>query len=416
MRRVLCLLLLSSAASAQAPDPTFLKDWASTRGFSLGRPARSLPTPDGKSVLFLRATARDPAQSLYEFDVASGQTRELLTPQSLLHGAEEQLSAAEKSRRERQRVTARGFTMFELSDDGKRLLVALSGRLYLVERAGGAVKELPTGGATLDPRLSPDGKHVAYVRDRDLWVLDFDRMKERRLTRSDSLTRSNGVAEFVAQEEMDRASGYWWSGDSREIAYEEAEARGVGTLNVFDVAHPDQPGEPTFYPRAGHDNVKVRLGVIAVAGGATRWLPWDHAQFPYLVRVEWRDRAPLTFAVMSRSQHDLELFDVEGGKPRRLLTEHDDAWLNLDPSLPRWLPDGSAFLWSSEREGRWRLELRNRQGEKIRPLGELSDGYSALVDVDQAKGIVHFQGGRDLLGLGLYGVPLDGGPAVRADP
>ena len=93
------ILLFSTAVANAAPDAGFLKQYALTRGFSLGRPLSAVPTPDGKSVLFLRAHARDPAQSLYEFDVATGQTRELLTPESLLKGAEEALSAAEKSRR-----------------------------------------------------------------------------------------------------------------------------------------------------------------------------------------------------------------------------------------------------------------------------------------------------------------------------
>jgi dipeptidyl-peptidase-4 len=419
MRRLACAALLSSASVLAAPDAGFLRQYALTRGFTLGRPARPVPTPDGKAVLFLRSGARDPVQSLYEYDVASGRTRELLTAEQLLHGADESLSAAERARRERQRITARGFTSFQLSEDGSLLLVSLGGRLYTVTRPAGQVRELPIGPPVIDPKLSPDMKHVSFVRERDLFVLDLvPGGKERRLTRSRSQSLSNGVAEFVAQEEMDRDTGYWWSGDSQHLAYEEADARGVETLHVFDASHPESGGEPTFYPRAGKTNVKVRLGVIPVGGGATTFLPWEAAKYPYLVRVEWKDRAPLTFAVMSRDQRELELYAVENGKPRRLLHEHDDAWINLDPSVPRWLPDGSAFLWSSEREGGWRLELRDRAGPLLRPLGEVADGYAELVDVDEVARTARFGGGPDPTESQIFQVSLDGGPpgALTVEP
>jgi dipeptidyl-peptidase-4 len=413
--RALLFLCLSSIVSAQ--DPKFLRDYALTRGFNLGRPARATPTPDGKSVLFLRATARDPAQSLYEFDLATGQARELLTPQALLKGAEEKLSAEEKARRERQRITARGFTWFQLSEDGKLLLVSLSGKLYTVARPSGEVRELPIQGAVVDAKFSPDAKHVSYIKERDLFVLDLPGLKERRLTRSDSPTLSNGVAEFVAQEEMDRSTGYWWSGDSKQIAYEQADARGVETMHVFDATHPENAGEPTFYPRPGKANVQVKLGVISVNGGATKWIAWDGEKYPYLTRVEWPKEGaahtPLSFCVMSRDQQNLELFSVENGKAKSLLKEHDDNWLDLDPTLPRWLADGSAFLWSSEREAGWRLELRDKSGKLIRPLGEVADGYQSLVDLDSDKRIARFLGGPDPTETHLYEISLDGGP-VRA--
>jgi dipeptidyl-peptidase-4 len=147
-------------------DTSYLRRHAETRGFQLGRPARPRVTPDGKAVLFLRAEARSPRQRLYEFAVATGKTRALLTPEMVLKGAEEHLSPEEKARRERMRVSAGGFANFHLSPDGGRVLVSLSGKLYLFTRDGGAVQELKTGpGSLVDPKFSPDGKQVAYVRD-----------------------------------------------------------------------------------------------------------------------------------------------------------------------------------------------------------------------------------------------------------
>src|SRR4051794_691103 len=138
-------------------DASYLRRHAETRGFMLGRPVRPKPTPDGKAVLFLRAEARVPRLSLYEFDVAAGKTRELLTPEKVLAGAEEHLSPEEKARRERQRVSVGGFTDFQLSDDGTQVLLSLSGKLYLLARDDGSVRELRTGeGTVLDPKFAPD--------------------------------------------------------------------------------------------------------------------------------------------------------------------------------------------------------------------------------------------------------------------
>src|SRR2546425_51254 len=99
------------------PYPSFLRDHAETRGYLLGRPTRVIPTPDGRAVLFLRSPARSGEQGLYELDVASGEERVLVTPAEVLGGAVEEISAEEQARRERQRITDRGFTWFGLAPD-----------------------------------------------------------------------------------------------------------------------------------------------------------------------------------------------------------------------------------------------------------------------------------------------------------
>src|SRR5215475_8418558 len=169
-------LIVPSLAAEDRPakepplDTSYLRCHAETRGFMLGRPVRPKPTPDGKAVLFLRAEARVPKLRLYEFDVATGRTRELLTPEQVLKGAEEKLSPEEKARRERMRVSVGGFTDYQLNEDGSLILLSLSGRLYVVNRASAEVRELKTGkGTILDPKFSPDGKSIAYVKDHDVF-------------------------------------------------------------------------------------------------------------------------------------------------------------------------------------------------------------------------------------------------------
>src|SRR5262249_22225722 len=286
-----------------------------------------------------RSEARVPKLRLYEFDVATGKTKELLTPETVLKGAEENLSAEEKARRERQRVSIGGFTDYQLSEDGELILLPLSGKLYVYQRDGGKVRELATGkGTLLDPKFSPDGTKVAYVLDHDVYVYDLGTDKESPVTKGGSEKKPHGLAEFVAQEEMHRHSGYWWSPDSKFLAYEEADADGVETWYVSDPAKPERPAFPSFYPRPGKANVKVRLGIIPAAGGDTVWADWDREKYPYLGDVRWDKSGPLTITVETRLQNELVLLlvDPKTGKTKELAKDADRAWVHLHHDTPRW--------------------------------------------------------------------------------
>jgi dipeptidyl-peptidase 4 len=413
----ICLAAPRAGADSDDAQRAFLRQLALTRNFSLGRPTQATPTPDGKAVLFLRAQPRDPVNSLYEMDVASGQTKELLTPEALLKGAAEQLSPAERAQRERMRVSTRGFAHFQLSRDGKSILVMLAGKLYLVARADNRVTPLPTGALpALNPALSPDGKKVAYVHERDLYVLDVAQKREKRLTTSKDPAVSNGLAEFVAMEEMDRFRGFWWSPDSRALVYEEADARGVDLLHVADPARPQQAPEDTYYPRPGRPNVKTRLGVIAATGGATTWLSWDAAARPYLAEVSWRDDGPLTLFVMSRDQKAIDLLvaDVKTGKSRLVYEETDPNWLELRglPDHP-WLPGAKQLLTRGIEDDTDVLQLRDADGKLVRNLSRAGDGYRYVIHVDKKRRVVWFSGGATSPEHQLYRVSLDGGAPVQ---
>src|SRR5262249_27961985 len=157
--------------------------------------------------------------------------------------------------------------------------------------------------------------------------------------------------EFVAQEEMYREQGYWWSPDSQSLAYQETEQSGVEVRHIADPLHPEVTPLEFFYPSAGSSNATVRLGVISRTGGAPRWVNWDAGKFPYLTRVVWREPGdPLCLTVMDRAQQTSLLLraDPSTGNTTELLRETDPAWLNLDDSalLPTWLPGGKEFLWT----------------------------------------------------------------------
>ncbi len=412
---ILCLATAGAARAmatppAAAPADTFLRQYASTYRFRLGRPTSLTVTPAGDEVLFLRSGPRSFVQDLYAFDPKSGRERVLLTAAQILQGVAEELTPEERARRERQRLAARGIASFQLSKDGRRLLVPLAEHLFVMDRSGGGLNELETeAGPAIDPQLSPDGRRMACVRDGDLYVTDLASGEERRLTRRESEEVSYGEAEFVAQEEMDRDHGFWWSPDSRTIAFQRTDVSKVDRLHIADPRHPEEEPASWPYPRPGRANADVRLGLLPDTGGVTTWVSWDRQRYPYLARVVWWENSPLTILVQDRAQQEEALLAVDraSGATTALLVERDPAWLDLDPQMPRWLDDGSGFLWTSERDGEWRLELRGRDGARRWAITPAGIGYRALAHVDERHGDVWVIAAADPTQRQIARLPLD---------
>jgi dipeptidyl-peptidase-4 len=423
------LLMLAATPAPPPPDPV-LRQLAETRKFQNGSPNSLKMDRSGAHVFFLRSPPDSPLQSLNVFEVDAGQARELLSADSLLKGSTQQLSPAERAQLERRRVAARGLVSYELSEDGKTIVAPLSGRLYRVDVAGllagrtaeQSVKVLPPTGA-LDPRLSPDAKLVSYVKGGDLYVLDLAGGKERRLTTGGSDRLTHGLAEFVAQEEMDRYDGAWWSPDSKQIAFEEADTRGVETFTLGDPAHPELPFQMVPYPRPGKPNAKVRLGIVPVAGsGKIVWAKWDAQKYPYLTQVKWPRRGAFTIYVMDRvQQHALLLsVDPKTGATKTILEEEDPAWINLQQygaerrgqPLPLWLPDGSAFFWVTERNGSAEAEIRSADGRRLGSWVRPDQQLFRILGYDVAERALYYQASPESPDLVVMRV-RDGGSPER---
>lgn len=404
------LPLLLAIACAATPE-SFLARYAATRGFRAGAPDAPALTPDGRAALFLRSAPRTAVQALYETDLATGRTRELASAERLLAGAQESRSASEQAELERRRIVARGITGFELSKDGARVLVALGGKLFLLQRAGGAVTSLATRGRPLDPRFSPDGRAVAYVSDHDLHVLDVVAGTDRTLTSGGTADVHFGTAEFAAEEEFRRRDGFWWSPDSRLVAFQETDERDVERFTIQDPLHPEQPAATFRYPRAGKANARVRVGVVPAAGGAPTWIAWDRERWPYLAAAVWEPNAPLSLVVLDRRQQALALLaaDPTNGATRVLLEERDPAWVNVAPGFPRWRDDGKGFFWRTERNGAPEIELRLADGTLERTWIGRDAGLDQLVGWDERRRTLWFLGGPDPAQERVYRV-VDAGP------
>nr|XP_061797972.1 dipeptidyl aminopeptidase 4-like [Nerophis lumbriciformis] len=391
----------TSSEGNSIADPQFLRDYAETFRFRLGQPTAVEVTDD--AVFFLRSGPRSFVTDLWQLDPATGEERRLLTAEDLLGGTEEELTAEEKARRERQRLATRGIAGYSLSSDGRQILAPLSGDLYLLQRADGTVRKIEVAaGFPLDAQLSPAGDQIAYVAADDLWLVELDNGEHRQLTQSDSPTVSHGLAEFVAQEEMGRHHGFWWSPDSTRLAFQKTDTAGMETFRIAD---------PPIRPK------RCRNGPTRGRARTTRLSSsWDRKKYPYLTTVRWTDNAPLTLVVQNRRQTELAILavDPDSGISRKLLVETDDAWLNLDQQMPHWLADGRSFLWTSERDGAWCLEHRAADGTLLGRLTAPELGYRSFVHLDEEAGTLYVQAdGGDPTRAQLYRLPMAGGPASQ---
>jgi dipeptidyl-peptidase 4 len=234
----LSLLSLSTVSLAQSS----LTLEAITGDKPLSGPTLLQPAiaPDGKRISFLRGRDDDRNRlDLWAWDIAAGKASRLVDADLLSRGGEE-LSDEEKARRERQRIAAlSGIVEYQWGPDSRSLLFPLAGELYLYDldaAADKAVRKLTSGsGFATDPKFSPKGRYASFVRARNLWVVEIATGRERQLTFDGSTSIGNGVAEFVADEEMGRHTGYWWAPDDSAIAYARIDESPVPVQKRYEV-------------------------------------------------------------------------------------------------------------------------------------------------------------------------------------
>ena len=342
--------------------------------------------PDGTRVTFLRGREDDRYQlDLWEYRRETGEQR-LLVDSTALLGAPEELDEVEKARRERQRIFFRGIIEYEFSPDGQSLLFPLGGDLYYLPLGGEPRRLTDTDATETDARVSPAGGFVSFIRDQNLYVVDLSTGAERALTTGGGDTVSFGMAEFVAQEEMYRFTGYWWSPDDRYLAFTRVDEARVTLVERYEIGAAGVTTVPQRYPFAGEANAEVTPHLLDLATGEVRDVPFDASGDDYLVRVDWSPDGTLAVQRQSRDQQRLDLLFVEPdtGDQQVVLTERADTWINLHSDLT-FFEDGSRFLWTSERDGFRHLYLYQKDGT---PLDQLTEGDWALAETGRGGGAV----------------------------
>ena len=381
-------------------------------------------SPDGKLVTYLQGKASNKDRlDIWAYDTTRRQSR-LLVDSAALVPQEAALSPEEEARRERARTSSlSGIVEYDFSADSRRLLIPLNGDLYLYDltvAADRAVRRLTeTAAAETDARFSPRGRYVSFVREQNLYVIDLTSGEERAITQGGAGVLSFGMAEFIAQEEMDRSTGYWWSPDETKLAYTRVDESPVDEVERFEIYAETVKVIRQRYPAAGRANAKVDLFVATLTnrGIEARELSAASAGDGYLARVNWLpDSQSLAVQRQARDQQFLELLriDVATGTTKRLLEERSETWIDLYEELT-FLKSRPAFIWASARSGYKHLYLYDLEGRLIRPLTAgnwmvVGDaGERALEAVDEKRGLVYFTANRDTpLERHLYSAPLDG--------
>ncbi|MCH0556012.1 S9 family peptidase [Streptomyces sp. MUM 16J] len=330
-------------------DP-FPRRHARTQRFTLGAPRAFTVAPDGSRVAFLRSgSGTDRANSLWVLDPRGGAERLAADPRVLLGGASEELSPQEQARRERSREGGAGIVGYATDAAVELASFALSGRLFTTELQAGTTRELRVPGPVIDPRPSPDGRHIAYVARGALRVVGVGGEDDRALGGPESAEVTYGLAEFVAAEEMGRSRGFWWAPDARRLLVARVDDTPVRQWWIADPAHPEREPRNVRYPAAGTPNADVRLFLFGLDGERTEVL-WDRSRYPYLAHVHWSEAGAPLLLVQARDQRS-QLFlaaDPTTGSTRMVHADEDPTWLELFPGVPCWSPSGQLVRIADE--------------------------------------------------------------------
>ncbi|MFF4700512.1 S9 family peptidase [Streptomyces chattanoogensis] len=331
----------TTAAAAPNSDD-FPRQFARTRRFSLGVPRHFTVSPDGRRVLFVRTgSGSDPVGRLWQYE--DGAERLLADPVALVGTGAEAVPEEERLRRERARERSVGVVAYAADAAVGLVAFALSGALWAVRTEGGAPFPVPAAGPVVDPRPSPDGRHIAYVSQRSLHVTDLDG-NDRQVARSEGPEIAYGLSDYTAAESIGRPRGYWWAPDGRRLLVTRVDTSPVERRYISDPADPAKPPRAIRYPVAGTANAEVTVQLLALDGKRVD-VVWDRAAYEYLVAAGWDAHGPF-LAVQNRDQRTVRTLAVDPatGATEVLHERTDPAWVELMAGTPARTASGALVL------------------------------------------------------------------------
>jgi dipeptidyl-peptidase-4 len=327
-------------------------------------------SPDGNSVTWIKPRVENSGVTdLWIADVAGGEPRRLIDAMALIP-KDKPVSEEEKTRRERQGIQTSGVVDYQWDEQGKFILVPVEGDLWLYTLASNTTRRLTeTSAGEIDAKVSPKGGYVSFVRSDNLVIMPASGGAEVKVTTDGSDLKSWATAEYIAQEEMSRYTGYWWSPDDTRIALTHVDQTTVDVVPRPDMNATGAVVVNQRYPRVGRPNAVVELWIHSLKDGKKTRVDLGTNTDIYLARVAWaRDGKSLYVQREARDQRKLDLLQVDPatGKSKVILTETSPHWVELSDDF-RPLKNGN-FLWSSERSGYRHLYLYRNNGELIRQV------------------------------------------------
>ncbi len=400
--------LAEDAMPETAPTLTFERVFASP-GLDGPAPRQVKLSHDGRYLTLLRNRTDDRERyDLWGYDIETREWRMLVDSEKLGSGRE--LSEDEKMQRERARVgSLKGIIAYQWASDGAGVLVPLDGDLFLARLDGTVTQLTDTDDSELNPGLSSKGAYVSFVRDRRLWVGPVG-AEAQPVTPQEGETIRWGEAEFVAQEEMARLQGYWWSPDDKRIVVQRTDEASVGIVTRAAIGAKGTKVFDQRYPAAGTDNAVVDLYVIDPDGGNKVKVDLGFDLDVYMARVDWApDGSAIYVQRQDRAQTKTDVLRVDPatGASTVWFTEQaarPDYWVNLSDNY-RFLADGS-LLWWSERDGFG--HFYRYSGGAWTQLTRGTSPTTSLVGVDEAAGTFTYQATADVLTQQIYRARLDG--------
>jgi dipeptidyl-peptidase-4 len=285
----------------------------------------------------------------------------------------------------------------------------------LLDAASGQITPLSsTAGLQMFAKFSPDGRRVAFVRANNLFVTDLATHEEHALTNDGSDVIINGTSDWVYEEELAIRDAFRWSPDSKKIAFWRFDQSPIPIFPMIDELSLAAKMIPERYPRPGDKNSKVTVGVVDADSRATTWLHTGEGE--YIAGMAWAGPDSLAVQRMPRTQNqiDLLMLSAASGDGRTILTERDSAWVDIDEQTPKWVSNGTMFLWASERSGWRQYYLYKRDGTLVGRVTRDGVDISSLAGVDEKRGYIYaIAAAPTPMQRQLFRYPLKGGSEMR---
>ncbi len=381
-----------------------------------GRLTRGLAwAPNGRQVSFFetKGTGKEAKTELWVMDAVTGERRVLVVTDKL----ESVLPAEPERATQATGLGRRPPSQYQWAPDGGALLFQGPTALVWFDLKTQTARSLVSGKAEIaDPKISPDGKFVSFMRDHSIWLISVLDGKERAVTPDGTEAIRKGELDWVYPEELDIKTAYWWAPDSSAIAYLEMDERKVSQYPIVDFASPSGKADMERYPVAGGTNPIVQVFVAPLTGGEPRAMDIGTETDIYIPRVNWLpDSKCVAIQRLNRTQTQLDLLVAyaANGKSRVLFSEKDPYWINVSDDL-YFLRDGKRFLWSSERTGYRHLYVFDLEGKQLAQITKGEWEVTGLDAVDETKGVAYFTATeKSPLERHLYRAGLDGSGFAR---